>query len=84
MTTLKEVICKSTTGHSFTEGKTYEVVELIPQHETPYLIFPSYVTVRGDTGKLATANAWRFATTEGESMDDYINKHFTNTKETTT
>lgn len=68
-----KVICKNNSGYyNLTEGKEYEVKELMPQLHTPHFTFPRYVTVIDDSGKESTGHARRFTTLEGECCDDYI------------
>lgn len=74
---IKKVICKATYGYPrLTEGKEYEVKELIPQLITPNFTFPRYVTVIDDSGKnTSTGHATRFKTLDGQCMDEYIKQN---------
>lgn len=60
---------------NLTEGKEYDVVELIPRLITTHFTFPRYVSVIGDFGKTCTGHAYRFETIEGVSMEDYIKEN---------
>lgn len=57
----ERVVCRNSSGYLFTEGKEYEVVEMIPP--TPMengFTFPAYVVVTNDNGRLSHCHAHRF------------------------
>lgn len=70
------VICRHNKGYySLTEGREYEVKELLPQLHTRTFTFPRYVSVIDDTGKVSTGHAYRFDTLEGISCEEYIKEN---------
>ena len=70
------VICKNSLGYpNLTEGKEYDVVELVPQLITPNFTFPRYVTVLNDSnvdGSTSSGHAYRFETLDGVCCEEYI------------
>lgn len=74
-----KVKCIAPRGYyNLTEGREYEVVELIP--ETPMeggYVFPRYIVVTGDDGKPTQCHACRFETLDGVSCEDYIKNNIT-------
>jgi len=68
-----KVICKRSDGYcNLTEGKEYEVKELVPRLITPNFTFPRYVSVIDDMGKGSIGHAYRFATLDGKCCDELI------------
>lgn len=74
--------CKNNSGYyNLTEGKEYEIVELIPQLHTPNFTFPRYVRAIDNNGRVTQCHAYRFETLEGESFEDYIKDNIKDIKD---
>lgn len=70
-----KVICKNSSGYALTEGKGYEVVELVPKLITTNFTFPRYVSVVDDNGKESMGHAYRFEMLDGVCCEEYIKEN---------
>ncbi|UNY50175.1 hypothetical protein [Stenotrophomonas phage vB_SmeS_BUCT700] len=55
-----KVVYTGSNGYAFTTGQEYVIVEYYPPVPTPHFIWPAYVTVMDDRGKLVDCHARRF------------------------
>lgn len=57
-----QVVCTSSSGYAFTEGKTYTILKYEPQGtvDEGWFVWPAYVSVEDDRGKRVFCHTYRF------------------------